>query len=49
MELFKKIANVNNCTVAKLSTCSHRNFQALISVAHPFPVKFKITRVPLDI
>jgi hypothetical protein len=49
MELFKTMTNVNNCTVAKLSSFSRRNFQALVSVAHAFPVDIKITRVPLDI
>ena len=49
MELFKRIANVNNCTVAKLSSFSYRTFQALIPVAHAFPVNIKIKRVPLDI
>jgi len=47
MELFKKIANVNNCTVAKLTSFSHRNFQSLILVAHACHVIIKTTRVPL--
>jgi hypothetical protein len=49
MELFKEIANMNNCTVAKFSSFSHRNFQAPIPAVHEFPVNIKIKRVPLDI
>ena len=49
MELFKMVAYLNNWTVAKVSSFSHRNFQALIPAAHAPPFPVKITLVPLDI